>query len=196
MPNSIRDTVAGPAGFSTTLSLTSDELEKVKSSIEKHWLDRLQIAAPDKVNVFAERGIERYHENAHLVDHSSLWPKSARILSADSVREIRRTSLMKRLVDEYGEFEISDEDDFGWEEMYWRLVRPHEPTDVGPLHADCWFWELGKMKTPANTERVKVWIAIVCERGRNDLHVVPQSHQCDWKWHGRITFRSVETTTR
>jgi len=93
-------------------------------------------------------------------------------------------SLLRQLTDAVGEFQISAEDGSDWEEIYWRLVRPHEPSDVGPLHADRWFWDLGDGTTPAGRERLKVWIAIVAEPGLSGLRGVPGSHLRDWRYHG------------
>jgi len=191
MNSSVRNAVNGPLGYSTNLSLKPTELQIVKELIEAHWLEHLKSCAPDHVQHFAELGIERYHENAKCIDHSSEWPKGNRILPADAVAEIRKTSLFDQLKKEFGEFAISDEDNYGWEEVYWRLVRPGESSDVGPLHADKWFWDLG-LVSPPDVERVKCWIAICCEAGLNGLAVVPGSHQQDWRYHGELRFGAIK----
>lgn len=71
--------------------------------------------------------------------------------AADSIR-----SLMKELEKIFGEFKISDEENEGREEIFWRLVRPHQSSDIGPLHADGWFWDFGHGHTLANVERVNI----------------------------------------
>lgn len=182
------ENLQGPLGYDLSFSLQATELAAVKRLIERQWLAHLAAHAPDAAEQFAARGIEYYHEHAGVLDHGSIWPKRARILPLEAVQEIRQTTLLKKLADALGEFTISDEDEVGWEEIYWRLVRPGEPADVGPLHADRWFWELDKMPTPAGAQRVKVWVAVVCEPGRNGLQVVPGSHHRDWRWHGEPRF--------
>ena len=87
--------------------------------------------------------MDRYHEKSDLLDHHAIWPKEARILSLENVKEIRQMSFFEELESDFGTFEISDENDVGREEIYWRIVRPNEGQDMGPLHADAWFWELG-----------------------------------------------------
>ena len=87
------------------------------------------------------------------------------------------------MTEELGEFEISDEEQLGWEEMVWRLVRPGQPSDVGPLHSDEWFVILENEPMPLG-RRVKVWIAIVCESGKNGLEIVAGSHRRQWRFHG------------
>jgi len=183
---SLREALDGAAGYSTELHLRPEELARLKALIEKQWLEVVRSAAPELVETFAGGGIERYHEHSHLVDHASLWPKRCRILPAEAVAEIRAMSLFDRLEDHFGEFVISNEDELEPEELYWRIVRPRQSGDIGPLHADAWFWELGHGATPADMTRVKVWIAVVTEPGRSGLRIVPGSHLREWRYHGEM----------
>ncbi len=192
MALSLRDEVNGPLGYSTSLSTTSDDLSLIGELIEKQWLDHLSRITPQQAAAFAELGCARYHELADTIDHASVWPKRSRILPADAVAAIRTTSFFRQLADEFGEFTISDEDDIGWEEVYWRLVRPDAANDIGPLHADKWFWDLGDATVPADSERVKCWIAIITETDRNGLLVVPGSHLNDWRFHGETRHGSIK----
>lgn len=180
----IEGAIDGETGYLTGLRLQPDELARVTQLIERQWLDRLRRTASQHASEIERRGLARYHEIAHLIDHGTLWPKRERILAAEAVAEIRRMSLLRQLEQAFGSFAISDEDDVGHEEIYWRLVRPNEPTDVGPLHADAWFWELGHGSTAAGLRRVKMWVAVVTEPGRNGLRVVPGSHRREWRYHG------------
>ena len=180
----VRDAVRGPDGYSTALRFQPEDLARVKSLIESQWLECIGRHAPQAVDDFASRGIDRYHECAEQVDHGSIWPKSSRILPAAAVAEIRAMPFFDRLREQFGKIVVSDEEEVGWEELYWRLVRPGQPGDIGPLHADAWFWELGHGATPPGTERVKVWIAIVTEPELSGLRVVPGSHLREWRYHG------------
>lgn len=171
-------------GYCLELSFQKDELNLVRSLIEAQWIENLKRVAPEYVEQFLKCGIVNYHTLAHLIDHAAAWPKINRILPKNAIDFIRTTSLLKSLGDIYGDFVISDEENIGHEEMYWRLVRPNQTSDVGPLHADAWFWELDHGSTPANVKRVKVWIAIYCEPGMNGLRVVPDSQKRRWRYHG------------
>ncbi|MDP1574203.1 MAG: phytanoyl-CoA dioxygenase family protein [Coxiellaceae bacterium] len=171
-------------GYSLDLSLTQSELNNIRSLLNLHWLKNIKKYSPENLERFSENGIERYHELSHLIDHHEAWPKSNRIFPQSSVDYIRSTSLIKDLEKIYGDFSISDEENIGREEMYWRLVRPAQSSDMGALHADAWFWELGHGITPPNTKRVKVWIALFCEPGLSGLRVVPESHKKMWPYHG------------
>ena len=68
----------------------------------------------------------------------------------------------------FGEISISDEENLGYGNIYWRLVRPNEFSDIGPIHRDSWFWELNKNFPRPNFpfQRIKVWIAIETEAGK------------------------------
>ena len=50
---------------------------------------------------------------------------------------------------------ISDEENIGYPNVYWRCVRAGSPTDVGSVHADEWFWALGHGTIPSGYTRVK-----------------------------------------
>ncbi len=177
--------VDGPAGYSLEVRLAADELACVRHHIETQWRDVLARHVTAEVLAdFAARGLARYHELADRIDHANLWPKAARILPAPAVAEIRGLPFFATLEAAFGPIDISDEDEVGHEEIYWRLVRPHEPNDMGPLHADRWFWDLGHGTTPPDRRRVKVWVAVVSEPGRNGLRLVPGSHRREWRYHG------------
>jgi hypothetical protein len=178
------EAVDGEQGFTLDFALADDELAFLREMISIQWLYRLQLLVPGEVRRFREAGIARYHTLAQLVDHANVWPKTARVLPEQVVRQLRETRFFKRFEEEWGSYEISDEENFGWPNVYWRLVRPGN-SDIGPVHADKWFWDCGHGTMPDYpAERVKCWIAIHTAPGRNGLTVKPGSHRRDdWKWH-------------
>jgi hypothetical protein len=166
------------------MGLDQDELSLIREAIKIQWLYRLQLLAPKHVRRFNETGLSEYHKLSHLLDHAAAWPKTARVFPREVISELRNRPFFKALEAEFGKFELSDEENFGWENLYWRLVRPG-PSDVGPIHSDSWFWDLGHGQMPEYPcERVKIWIAIYTAPGKNGLLVIPGSHtRTDWKWH-------------
>ena len=93
---------------------------------------------------------------------------------------------MKKL---FGEIIISDEENLGYGNIYWRLVRPNKVEDIGPIHRDSWFWELNKKfpKPDFPFQRIKVWIAIETEVGKSGLMVEKNSHKrSDINWEGKF----------
>ena len=171
-------------GYYADLSFQADELQVMRSHVTTCWLNTIQQYVPsNNIDIFLENGIERYHELSHLLDHGAVWSKAARILPQQSVDFIRTTSLIKKLEDIYGSFIISNEENISCEEIYWRLVRPGAKNDIGPLHADAWYWQLGHGVIPPNMKRIKVWVALFCEPNLNGLRVVPYSQKREWKYH-------------
>jgi hypothetical protein len=173
-------------GYALDLTLTPEELQSIRMMIEAQWLAVIDQFSSELTSDFKNAGIENYHQYSHHLPHHALWPKAARILPQRAVTQIRDMPFIKQLSDVFGDFTISDEDHIESEELYWRLVRPHQAGDVGPMHADCWFWDLGHGVTPENCTRVKIWIPIYCEPGLNGLNVVPGSHMRDWQYAGEM----------
>ena len=165
-------------------SLQAEEIARLQEMIFSQYLDRLQEVTPEHISLFRQRPITQYHEVSNVIDHGNTWPKSARILPREDAREIRELPFMRDLESIFGRFEISDEEEIGHEEFYWRLVRPGGKNDVAPLHADGWFWDLGHGKSPENVTRVKVWIPIYSDPSKSNLLVIPDSH----KWQD-VTYK-------
>lgn len=180
----IVDSVEHNSGFFLGLKLNNEELDIVRKQVCEQWIHVIEKNDPQHAEKFREQGIENYHLLSHLLNHTAIWGKVNRILPQCAIDVIRTTSLFKVLENTYGKFKITDEENVGREEIYWRLVRPNELGDIGPLHADAWFWELGHGAMPKNTERVKVWVALYCEPGLNGLCLLPESHKKKWKYHG------------
>lgn len=181
--NAIRSALEGELGY-TKLSFSPTDQEVLRSLIRAQWLERIREIAPEQSARFEALPIDRYHELAKLIDHKAAWPKLKRILEQPAVDKIRELPTFRRLEQEFGSFVISDEESLGRENMYWRLVRPDSLSDVGPMHADQWFWALGHGVAPDDIQRVKVWIGIYCEKGQSGFRLVPGSHRRDWPYHG------------
>ena len=172
-------------GYFCELGLNACELTCVKGLITDHWLETIKRTSPIHWNIFYNSGIEQYHQHANLLEHSSIWSKTSRMLPREVVAKIRKMSLITDLEKIYGPIEIVDEENLGYEEIDWRLVRPNQCSDIGPLHADSWFCELGHgVPPPPGKKAIKVWVALCCEPGKNGLNVVPHSQKRSWRYHG------------
>lgn len=181
----LSQTIHGNDGYSCALQLSTDEVETLYQFIRVQWLYRLQLLVPEHVRVFDELGMQNYHECADLFDHASAWPKTSRVLPREAGAIIKKMPFFQKLVAEFGEFNISDEENFGWENFSWRLARPQKE-DYGSIHTDKWFSDLGYYgkNTDLTLEPIKVWIPIFVTPGKNGLLVVPGSHtNKNWKWH-------------
>lgn len=178
----ILEQVDGESGFYLGLKFNAKELEFVRSRIETVWLETLNLYCPEEISEFKNIEITEYHTLAHLVNHGKIWTKRNRIFGSDFVEEIRNSSLFNALESELGGIIISGEDGVEPEEIYWRLVRPNSASDVGPLHADEWFWRVGNWHTPDGYRRLKIWISIYSEKGKNGFKFVSGSHRKEWNF--------------
>jgi hypothetical protein len=156
------------------------ELDHVRRLIEAQYLERLGQLQPQLVPLARQRGIARYHTLPVAFDHGKSWPKATRLLDAKHVADFARMGFFRRIREQVGLSATISHD-----ELNWRLVRPNQPSDVGPLHADKWFWDAGYGygSMPAGFDRFKIWVAIHTEPGANGLCVKPHSHRQPWRHH-------------
>ncbi len=186
----IKKKVFGDVGYSADMRLEPFELELFRQLIRDQWLRVIDEAHPELTKEAEALGIDRYHRISDRMNHRRLWTKTNRILSQSSVDKIKPLPFIAKLKEEFGPFSISDIYDikqhFGEQEIYWRLVRPNQPSDVGSLHRDSWFHDSfndGYGMFPEGTVTVKVWIPIYCEPGKSGLAIVAGSHFQQWKYH-------------
>jgi hypothetical protein len=166
----------GP-GF-VTESLTPEELSRVRAMITTQYLEQLGQAAPSLLEQAADVGIHRYHTLPIAFDHGAFWSKDRRILPASTLPAFERMGFFRRIREVLPSAAIYHDD------LMWRVVRPDQPSDVGPIHADKWFWDAGNGAIPADHDRFKVWVAVDTEPGLNGLCVKPESHRSTtWKHH-------------
>lgn len=77
---------------------------------------------------------------------------------------------------------ISDEEGLGHPNVYWRLVRAGSASDVGPVHADHWFWDLGHGTISAGYRRVKTWIPLRQDPRHVGLCIGPGTHRMEFNY--------------
>ncbi len=182
----IRNDIFGKLGYSKKIRLNFDELEHLRLLVRNQWLEQLEKFHPKSTELLSEVEMSDYHLFSDNFDHQNMWPKKNRILPINNVNKIRSMPFMKILSEEFGEFVISNEENIEREEIYWRLVRPNSKSDVGPLHTDAMFWNLGHGSMPHDCKRVKVWIGLFCEKGKSGFCYSPGSHLKN------ISFTSIE----
>lgn len=191
--STVDDVLENGCGYYLECRFQKNELQQILDLIHEQWIDRIKQKCPTHWKIFSETGIQNYHQHAHLLEHESTWIKEARMLPKQSVEKIKKMSFIQALKREYGEIEIVDEENIGYEEMDWRLVRPNQPSDIGPFHADVWFRELGHgVNPPVDKKAIKIWVALCCEPGLNGLKVVPHSQKKTWRYHGEFRHSFVK----
>lgn len=181
----VHNDLEGGQGY-VTARISDKDLSLFRNLINEQYLHILQVNDPTSVKAYLDKGIEHYHEVFFdgVFDHSKVWAKPSRVLGPGAVEAVFNSDLFASLKQQFGHFLVSDEEGFGWSNIYWRLVRPGYQ-DVGPVHADKWFWDLGHGHMPDNHYRVKLWLAIHVEAGKSGLRVVPESQKSNhWRYHG------------
>ena len=121
--------------------------------------------------------MDEFHTLSDLIDHKKVWTKINRIFPYEYILEIKKMPFFQQLCEMFGEVKPANEESLYDEEIYWRFVRPKQKNDIGPLHADKWFWDCGHGKMPDGYFRLKIWMPLWCEEAGNGLRVVPHSQK-------------------
>jgi hypothetical protein len=132
-----------------SIEIGEDDLSLLRDDVESQYLRNL-----------AAFGI------IHYGNQSLMFHKSNRVLPPIDIVAIKRRGFISVLRHMFGNFSLSNVVIDGQvyhdsEEIYWRIVRPNEPTDVGPAHRDVEFHQRDGMH--AGRQTIKCWIPLWCE---------------------------------
>lgn len=170
------------SGYILDVKLSGDELNRIRQMIHSHAVDLVSRFHPELKEICQKTPMDEFHTLSEQIDHKRVWTKINRIFPEAYIQEIKQMPFVSTLKKMFGEIKAANEEELYDEEIYWRFVRPNMKTDIGPLHADKWFWDLGHGKMPQGYFRLKIWIPIWCEEAGNGLKVVPhsqkESYQC------------------
>ena len=183
----ILSVVDGDDGFFNEINLSVNELSVLRSEIHSQWHKRIVDTYPELKIVLNNYDLNRYHlllNDYKYIDHNKLWGKENRIFHPDVTEQIKEMDFYKKLQESLGQISIANEEEMYPEEIYWRLTRPGHQEDVGPVHADSWFWELGHGRMLEGCRRIKIWIPIYSEPGRHGFKFLPGSHKKSWLYSG------------
>lgn len=156
----------------------------IRDTVEKHFKELIK---KDQKNKSSDINFSNYLEEFDQSDHINLFTKKNRILPKDYLYLLlEKLNLFKNLKEIFPDFKITDEENIGYGNFYWRLVRPFPNKDVGTMHKDKWFWDLGTGKMDnIKYKRYKLWISI---HGENKLgfKFVPGSADLNLKYDYKI----------
>lgn len=187
LSDSLLNDIERGEGYSI-FALSQDDYQLFYQLVFEQYLHVLQGVSSGHVAKYFQSPMSDYHRlyDASEFVHSEVWSKNNRVLGPMALRQIESSKLWQTLKTYFGQFLVSDEENYGWGNVYWRIVRPGKQ-DVGPVHADKWFWDLGHGSMPEGYCRYKLWLALEVESGASGLRVVPHSHKSDeWKYHGEM----------
>lgn len=123
--------------------------------------------------------IEKDHFDEFKNKPSRILPKT---LAAEVSDFLYSSSFINKNAHEF----VTDEEFIGYENIYWRIVRANQPTDVGPVHADRWFWDLSNASLPDAYTRVKVWVPLLQDDSDPSLMILPGSHKIEYVYGHRV----------
>ena len=173
-------------GFSDGI-LNKNDLALFRDIIYKNYQNNLKANGIND-NQLLSLPITDYHTFSDNIDHGAIWNKLSRILNPSEYKKMLTSDFFIQLHNELGELVISDEEDVGYPEIYYRLVRPKPYVDVGPLHADKWFWDLGHGSAPdgVKRKRIKFWFSLWNSNNDTGFRFVKGSHLKNFKYTSEI----------
>jgi hypothetical protein len=173
------------SGLSTD-ELSPEDLELFQSLVLEQYKE---VVSKYDDNLCDILKINEYHESkiAKSELHKQIWPKKTRILSKARLQRLMGSQFFSELKAHFEWYNITDEENVGFPEVYFRLCRPEPFIDVGPLHADAWFWELGHGEMPKanfDIQRIKFWFCLETEEAKTGFRFVENSHKRDYNYAG------------
>ena len=171
-------------GYALGLAFSPMELAEIQGIITSRWLNVLEGVCPDLVPQFQELGLINYHKLSSPIPHSRIWAKAARMLGREETDTILQMDFFRKILPAVlGPYDVADFEGRGFPELTWRLVRPNELQDVGPIHKDVWFTDMAKNQFPEHKDRVTIWTSVHTEPGLSGLLVVPGSQSQEVPFH-------------
>lgn len=162
-------------GYYDKFIISKKETHLLYQIIKKNFLKLLKNYQSETIKIFNNIDLKNYHQYSHLLNHQMIMQKKNRLISPRYISEIKKMKFYKKLKIIFNNFKILNFEKIYDEEIDWRIVRPFNK-DVSPLHRDEWFWTLNKVNIKKEFTRIKIWIPIFCEKGKNGLRYVPKSH--------------------
>lgn len=173
---SIDDLVGGSDGYTV---VQADRLRKA-------------LCVALRSHVSAALGCELFDREDDLFDalflnHNVFRQKSSRIFSLEQLSPIISATSEIFVKNDIGTvFQVSDEEALGHPNIYFRVVRARATEDVGPMHKDKWFWDLGHGSIEKDKARAKLWVPIVQDDSKCSLVIVPGSHRMHFDYASRV----------
>lgn len=159
----------GEDGHAIVDFIDAEGLASLRDLVNSKFMSVIALKYPDLLSEFKDLSLDKYHNKSSLIDHSNTWHKAMRTFDRDLIEKFIELEWVANFKNIYGDFEILGAEEIGFPDVYMRLVRPNEPSDVGPIHADRWFTELGNHKISNDYSLLKVWVPIYSETDKDGL---------------------------
>ena len=178
--NKYIDEINEGIGFSRLPAINNEITSYILNEVNNQVIEKLKQLCPKYQIYMIEDSIFESFENIE----SSIWPKlftkEQRVLNKSAVELIGEylkkylSNLLRR------EIIFGDYLGLGYPNFSLRVVRPNFISDVGPLHADQWFIDMGLQpltKSIQNYQLCKLWLPIQSDPKLCNLLVIPNSHK-------------------
>ena len=163
-------------GYYDKFLISKKETKLLYEIIKQNFLFIVSKLEKKNYEIIKKIDLKDYHKYSNLINHQNIMQKKNRLIKPKYLIKIKKMKFFKKLKLIFKNFKILNFEKIYNEEIDWRIVRPIK-SDTSPLHRDAWFWSLNKRKIKRDCTRVKIWIPIFCERGKNGLSYVPKSHK-------------------
>ncbi len=176
-------------GFSRLPEIDYKITSYIFNEVNKQVRDKLKKLSSDYKEYLIKDPIIESFENIE----SSLWPnlftKEQRVLNKNAVEFI--SSYLKKYLSKLlgSDIIFGDYLGLGYPSFSLRVVRPNFASDIGPLHADQWFIDMGLQpltKSIKNFQLFKLWLPIQSDPKLSNLLVIPNSHKQKNKYNYKI----------
>lgn len=128
-----------------------DMVENIRSIIYQDIINKTGI---DEVNEILNGKINEENFN-------KIKDKKNRILSKNNYLKIEEAIKQSQFLNKNPiKWYITDEENLGYPNVYWRYVKSKDKSGVGPIHADKWFWDLNGYRMEKDFERIKIWMPL------------------------------------
>lgn len=160
-------------GYFVIKSLDEEVLSLFKSEITKIIFQKI---CQYNIKFDGKFYLENYHNYFSEEIHNSIWNKENRIFSYKFIHSEKIMNWLKKICSIKYNYTVLDIEKIGYPEVYFRIVRPNQDTDISGLHTDGSFYSITN-----NVEKiiwanwVKVWCPILFESKENNLGFFPES---------------------
>ena len=170
--------------------LSNEDYSLIFNLIDNHFkklIGKTDLKNKNNIN------LKNYHKFYKKVNHGRIFTKVNRLLGKrDCNKIIKQTKLFKDLKNIFGKIFITDEENIGHSNIYWRCVRPHPFNDIGPFHKDKWFWDLGCGKIEKNYQRVKIWISLLTDSKKLGFRFVKGSVKKNYRYSSEFRHHIIK----
>ena len=153
--------------------LTENDRHLWSNEILKIMVDNLRCHG---INWPSDLRITEYHKVISSELHARIWPKDKRLFSRLFLEKDKISSLLGRILSATGRKKILDIEGIGYPEVYFRIVRPNESSDITDMHTDGAFYSITNKINEDEWDRwLKVWIPLYFEPDFNSLSLSKNS---------------------